>query len=91
MPTLTATTLARNFSDYLNQVRYQGATFDIQRGSDIVARLSPASRVAGYPLSRLGELYAALPELDEAEADALLADIHGATDALLPEADAWGS
>lgn len=88
---LTATTLARNLSEYLNQVRYQGASFDIQRGNDVIARLGPATRAAGYPVAQLGELFAALPGLDEDEADALLADIHGATDALLPERDPWAS
>ena len=90
MTTLTATTLARNLSEYLNQVRYQGATFDIQRGSDVVACLTPVSRMAaGYPVARLGELLAGLPRLDDAEA--MLRDIHEVTEVMPTETDAWGS
>ena len=53
MTTLTATALARNFSAYLNQVCYQGASFEIKRGTEIVARLMPTAPVAGYPLEKL--------------------------------------
>ena len=87
--TLTATNLARNFSEYLNQVRYQGASFDIQRGVEVVARLCPATSAAGYPIDQLSALFAALPQLDESDARAMLDDIHAATDALSPESDAW--
>jgi len=89
--TLTATTLARNFSEYLNQVRYQGASFDIQRGVEVVARLCPANPVAGYPIDQLTTLFAALPAMDGGEAQAMLEDIHAATEALTSGADAWGS
>lgn len=89
--TLTATTLARNFSEYLNQVRYQGASFDIQRGVEVVARLCPVSSAAGYPIDQLAALFAALPSLDEADTQALLEDIHAATGNLTAEKDAWGS
>jgi hypothetical protein len=88
--TLTATHLSRNFSEYLNQVRYQGASFDIQRGVEVVARLCPATSVAGYPIDQLSALFAALPQLDESEAQAMLDDIHTATHALRSESDPWG-
>ena len=91
MPILTATSLARNLSEDLNQVRYQHTSFDIQRGNDVIARLAPAARVSGYPIAQLSGFFASLPALDDAEADAMLADIHAATDALLPEPDAWAS
>lgn len=91
MPILTAANLARNLSEYLNQVRYQQASFDIQRGNDIVARLCPVTQPSGYPIERLGDFFANLPALDDAEADAMLADIHTATQALGPETEAWDS
>jgi hypothetical protein len=34
---ITATELARNLSDVLNQVRYQGMSFDIKRGAELIA------------------------------------------------------
>lgn len=88
---LTATTLARNLSEYLNQVRYRGASFDIQRGADVIARLGPVGPAAGYPVGHLGELIAALPRLDEDDAGAMLDDIHAAASQLTVEADAWAS
>ena len=39
MKTVTATELARNLSDFLNRVRYQGESFGVIRGRELVARL----------------------------------------------------
>lgn len=91
MTTLTATALARNFSDYLNQVCYQGASFEIQRGAEIVARLTPPAPVGGYPLERLASLLADLPALSEDEAAEFLRDIDDAEAQLVTQADAWDS
>ncbi|MDP2834253.1 MAG: hypothetical protein Q8Q28_13360 [Pseudomonadota bacterium] len=88
--TLTATTLARNFSEYLNQVRYQGAEFDIRRGNEIIARLCPPRPSAGYPVERLAGLYAGLPTLAD-DADAFLEDLREAERHLAMERDAWES
>lgn len=85
---LTATHLARNFSEYLNQVRYQGASFDIERNSEIVARIGPPAPSGGYPIERLGDLLAGLPEVDS---EAFLRDIHEAIDGLHGETETWDS
>ncbi len=53
---ITATDAARRFSEVLNQVRYQGAEFDIVRGKEVVARLVPAAPAGGVALDRLDEL-----------------------------------
>ncbi|MBI5330753.1 MAG: hypothetical protein HZB71_09085 [Betaproteobacteria bacterium] len=87
---LTATTLARNFSDYLNRVRYQGASYDITRGNEIIARIGPPEPVAGYPLEGLAALLAGLPTL-AGDADDFVQDIHGAVAGLTTETDAWDS
>lgn len=91
MTTLTATALARNFSDYLNQVCYQGASFEIRRGVDIVARLTPPLPVGGYPLERLAGLLTDLPALSDAEAADFLRDIANADGQLVTPADSWDS
>jgi antitoxin (DNA-binding transcriptional repressor) of toxin-antitoxin stability system len=39
---ITATELARNLSDILNRVRYQGETFRVERNGEVVAELKPA-------------------------------------------------
>ena len=48
---ISATTLARNFSEFLNRVRYQGVTLDVTRGSDVIACISPPSPAGGYPIA----------------------------------------
>ncbi len=91
MTTLTATNLARNFSAYLNQVCYQGASFEIQRGNEIVARLSPPAPVGGYPLDKLAGLFADLPALSDEDAADFLHDIEQANGQLTAGGDAWDS
>ena len=44
---LTATQVARKFSDILNRVRYRGEEFDIERNGEVVARLGPAPHRKG--------------------------------------------
>lgn len=87
--TVTATELARGFSDFLNQVRYQRITLDVKRGNEIVARIQPAGPAVGYPIDRLDELLASLPTLGE-DKD-FLADIHQVTERLTPTSSAWDS
>ena len=41
--TVTATEAARNLSDLLSRVRYRGECFDVTRGGEAVARLTPPS------------------------------------------------
>lgn len=91
MTTLTATALARNFSTYLNQVCYQGSSFEIQRGNEIVARLSPPAPVGGYPLSQLARLLADLPALSDEDAASFLRDMAQAREQLTARGDAWES
>ena len=55
---ISATTLARNFSEFLNRVRYQGVTLDVTRGSDVIACISPPSPAGGYPIAKLDSLFA---------------------------------
>lgn len=91
MTTLTATVLARNFSTYLNQVCYQGASFEIQRGAEVVARLTPPAPTGGYPLEKLASLLCNLPALSDDEAAEFLRDIENAETQLVTHPDAWDS
>ena|SRR5689334_17910045 len=68
---ITATEAARNFSDVLNQVRYQGAEFDIVRGKEVMARIVPAAPSRGVPISQLNALVRAWPRLGTREAGKL--------------------
>jgi hypothetical protein len=73
---ITAAFLAQNFSELLNQVRYQHVTLEVTRGNDLVAYVSPPPRVTGYPIAQAGQF---------------LADIHEAGTMQSVDPDAWGS
>ena len=45
--TISATEAARSFSEVLNQVQYREASFSIERGKKVIARLVPAAMPAG--------------------------------------------
>jgi hypothetical protein len=87
--TVTATEVVRNFSDILNQVRYQSAEFDIVRGKEVVARLMPPTPGGGVPLDQLGALLQALPRLGSREADALAKDIDRGLSRMRTDAVEW--
>ena len=87
--TITATDAARRFSDVLNQVRYQGAEFDIVRGKEVVARLVPAAPTGGVDLDRLNELMRALPRLGPREAERFAHDIERGLARMRPDAAEW--
>ena len=87
--TITATEAARRFSDVLNQVRYQGAEFDIVRGKEVVARLVPAAPAGGISLDRLDELVRSLPRLGSREAELFARDIERGLARMRPDAIEW--
>lgn len=87
--TVTATEVVRNFSDILNQVRYQSAEFEIVRGKEVVARLMPPAPAGGAPLDQLGPLLRALPRLGSREADAWARDIERGLARMRTDAVEW--
>ena len=87
--TITATEAARNFSDVLNQVRYQDTEFDIVRGKDVVARLVPARPSGGVALDALNELFRALPRLGPGEAELFARDIERGAGRMRPDTVEW--
>jgi hypothetical protein len=86
---VTATAFARNFSDLLNQVRYQGITLDVKRGSEIVACVSPPETRSGYPIVELDNLLASLPRPPAEDASTFQHDIAVAVGALTDDANPW--
>ena len=86
---ITATYLARNLSDLLNQVRYQRVTLEVTRGSDLVAYVCPSPAMAGYPIDQLDRLLASLPQLSTDEVERFLADIQEGVASQSAEPDAW--
>lgn len=88
---ITATHLARNFSDLINQVRYKHVTLEVMRGKDLIAYVSPAPLSVGYPISQLDRLLATLPRLSAGDAQNFLGDIHHGVATQPMEHDAWAS
>lgn len=88
---VSATALARNFSEFLNRVRYQGVTLDVTRGNDVIACISPPSRSGGFPIADLDRLFASLPVWNQQEALQFERDIAVAANQLHPESDPWAS
>ena len=86
MSTISATDAARKFSDLLNRVRYQGATFDITRGGEVVARIVPAVPALTVRIEEFDQLLAAVPRLDPEDAARFEDDLAAIRrDAKLPE------
>ena len=80
---------ARNFSDLLNRVRYQGMSFDIQRGREIVARISPVSPTSPLDASELQTAFASLPRLSKEELDAFERDLETLRKAVQEPVNPW--
>ena len=89
MERMNVTQAARNFSDLLNRVYYQGVSVELERGNKVVARLVPALPAPSVPAEDLEGLFASLPKLGDA-AESFAEDVKGADEFLLPEDDAWG-
>ncbi len=90
MERLSATEAARRFSDLLNRVRYQGASFEIARGNEVVARIVPAAPPRTVKVADLDELFEQLPRLDPEDAERFEKDLRSIRrDASLPESK-WG-
>jgi hypothetical protein len=60
---VTVTEFSRGLSEFLNQVQYQRQVLDIVGGKRIIARVSPAAAVDGYPIGKLDEFFARSPSL----------------------------
>lgn len=68
MNRISATHAARNFSDLINRVRYQGASFEIERGNEIIAWIIPASPPSVLSIADLDAQWSQLPRLDSEDA-----------------------
>jgi antitoxin (DNA-binding transcriptional repressor) of toxin-antitoxin stability system len=86
---VSATEAARSFSEILNQVRYQGKVFEIQRGTDVIAEIRPANP-AGFPISALNRLFANLPKLGREEATRFSKDLRRIRKQAGRPEDPWG-
>ncbi len=87
---ISVTEAARNFSDVINQVHYQGRTFLLTRGGRVVARLSGVGRpLTGEEFLRLWQGRPRLDPEDAALWERELAEEQ--TSNLPPEERQWDS
>ncbi len=88
MEQINVTQAARQFSDLLNRVFYQGASFELERSNKVIARLCPVSAPRTVAVQELNRLFAELPKLHE-DADRFAQDLEAIRKAALPERDPW--
>ncbi|MCC8483346.1 MAG: antitoxin [Rickettsia endosymbiont of Labidopullus appendiculatus] len=62
---ITVTDMVRSFSDIIGRVHYQGESFDIKKGTNIVARLVPTQNKPALTLGELNEFFENGPHLSE--------------------------
>ena len=88
MEEINVTRTARNLSELLNRVAYQGASFELKRGGRSIARLVPVGPARQLKVSDLDGLFARLPDLGE-DADVFVRDIDEVRRTLPSERDPW--
>ena len=62
-------TVTRKISDVLGRVYYKGESFDVKKGSHVVARLTPAGRKSTTAISELNEFFKSGPHLEKEDAN----------------------
>jgi antitoxin (DNA-binding transcriptional repressor) of toxin-antitoxin stability system len=66
---ITVTDMMRTFSDVIGKVYYQGESFDIKKGANIVARLSPPKVRPTITGKDLRKFLSSMPHLDNDDID----------------------
>ena len=88
MEEISVTAAARNLSELLNRVAYQGSSFELVRGGKRIARLIPAAAAKRVKVSDLNRLFAQFPRLDD-DVEAFARDIEAIRRHLPLEKDPW--
>jgi len=74
---ITATQMSQSLSDVFNKVYYQGDSFEIKRGREIIAKIIPIrTKKPGLKVSELPQFFASLPHMDKEESAAFMQDLH---------------
>jgi antitoxin (DNA-binding transcriptional repressor) of toxin-antitoxin stability system len=90
--TINATQAVRTFSELLNEIKYKGTTYTIERSGKPIAELSPVSpSVRKKTLSELPSILDSLPKLgDDAEVFAEDVEEVKKMQPLVPKGVKWG-
>ena len=75
MEKINVTQAARNLSELLNRVAYQGVSFELMRGGRRIARLVPPGPPKEVRVSDLNALFDRLPRLDPDDVEAFETDV----------------
>ena len=89
MEEINVTQAARNLSELLNRVAYQGASFELTRGGRRIARLVPPGPPKEVKVSDLNALFDRLPRLDPGDIEAFAQDIREVDSAGGLDQDPW--
>ena len=87
MKTVSVTDAARNFSDFVSRVHYQGESALLVKGGRPMVKVTPARRIKTG--RELAALWPKLPHLSPAEAAALECDLAEARRRLRPLHSKW--
>ena len=68
---VSATEAARNFSELVNRVRYQGQTYVVERAGEAVCEIRPVYHAGGFTGADLARLLGTLPEAPKAYLEAV--------------------
>ena len=90
METINVTKAARQFSELLNRVAYQGAAFELERGGKPVVRLVPTTTPGSISMADLNDFFAGLPTLGE-DGEDFRRDVESLREALPKVDDPWAS
>jgi prevent-host-death family protein len=88
MERISVTQAARNFSDLLNRVYYQGISVELERNNKVIARLVPVRPAARLRVEDLTAFFASLPKLGD-DAEAFAEDVRSIRRELPPERSPW--
>lgn len=87
---ISATEVSRDLSGFLNKVHYQGQSFEIKRGREIVACLVPcATSSPRMTIGGLIKLLSHLPALDKNDAEEFSQTIETIRSQMRHEENSW--
>ncbi len=72
---ITVTEMARSFSDIIARVDYKGEVFEIKKGVNVVAKLTPVQKKSTISVKNLNDLFLNAPHLDEGDVTQFTKDI----------------
>ena len=72
---ITVTEAVRSFSDIIGRVYYRGEEFDIQKGSQIVARITSSKSPSTLSIRDLNALFSSCPSLSLDDCEAFHSDL----------------